>query len=52
MISPKENDIGRTVLYRRKETGIVTSYNMFFVFVRYGSDKNSKATNREDLEWE
>lgn len=51
MIKPREKDIGRAVIYRHKEEGTLTSYNMYFAFVRYGTDKNSKATNREDLEW-
>lgn len=34
-----------------KEEGIITSKNDKFVFVRYGSDVNSKATDPEDLEY-
>lgn len=34
-----------------KEEGMITSVNDKFVFVRYGNDANSKATNPEDLEY-
>lgn len=33
------------------EYGVITSVNEKFVFVRYGSDVNSKATNPEDLKY-
>lgn len=51
------NDIGRSVTYHGNfggplEHGVITSYNDLFVFVRYGADMNSKATNREDLTYD
>ncbi len=60
MINPKEEDIGRTVIYKSShwasnnppETGIITSFNEYVVFVRYGSDKHSKATLKADLSYE
>ncbi|SIO65351.1 hypothetical protein SAMN05443247_10544 [Bradyrhizobium erythrophlei] len=58
MIEPTEDDIGRGVVYTgnrypggRLEEGVITSFNDHRVFVRYGSDKGSKSTSREDLEW-
>lgn len=48
-----EQNIGNKVVYDRpycaKEEGVITSVNHKFVFVRYGSDCNSKATSPEDL---
>ena len=50
--------IGRTVVYlpsRRfgpLESGVITSTNDTFVFVRYGANQTSKATRPEDLEFE
>jgi hypothetical protein len=59
MIEPVEADIGRTVLYTgnryvggKPERGVITGFNHWTVFVRYGSDAHAKATSREDLEWE
>lgn len=51
------SNIGKKVIYtpfkdcsyKDKEEGIITSVNKVNVFVRYGSDVNSKATNPEDL---
>jgi hypothetical protein len=58
MIYPEEDDIGRTVVYTGKrypggklEEGVITSFTDYSVFVRYGTDKGSKATSRADLEW-
>jgi hypothetical protein len=58
MIEPTSADIGRAVVYTgnrypggKLEEGVITSFNDYRVFVRYGSDKNSKSTAREDLEW-
>lgn len=56
-ISPTNEDIGRRVVYReylgaKPESGVITSFNDAFVFVRYGTDAWSKATNSADLEWE
>jgi hypothetical protein len=33
------------------EEGVITSFNRYTVFVRYGAEKNSKGTARADLEW-
>jgi hypothetical protein len=59
MIEPTEADIGRTVLYTgnrfvggKTERGVISGFNHWTVFVRYGSDAHAKATSREDLEWE
>lgn len=57
MIHPTPNDVGRHVLYQstvreRRQRGVITSMNEFFVFVRYGADSASQATRRQDLEWE
>ena len=59
MIEPTQSDIGRQVLYIRDrdvfgdppEEGVITSFNEHCVFVRYGSDVQSKGTYRDDLEW-
>jgi hypothetical protein len=58
MIDPQASDIGRHVSYTGNrypggviEVGVITSYNACSVFVRYGDEKHSKATSREDLEW-
>jgi hypothetical protein len=58
MIDPQNSDIGRSVAYTGNrypgglsEVGVITSYNQTCVFVRYGNEKHSKATSREDLEW-
>ncbi len=51
-------DIGRTVVYTPpfkgspKETGMITSFNSNYVFVRFGSDTGSKACRYQDLEFE
>lgn len=57
-IDPQQSDIGRCVIYTGNrypgglpEIGVITSYNQVSVFVRYGDEKHSKATSREDLEW-
>ena len=55
-INPTQADIGRQVVYRTAprydaEEGVITSVNKTIVFVRYGSDVNSKATSRHDLDW-
>ena len=46
--------IGLLVVYRRKgqkpDQGVVTSVNDHYVFVRYGSQVGSAATNPADLE--
>ncbi len=54
MIDPTDEDIGRSVIYTGgslREEGVITSFNTHAVFVRYGSDKISKATFRKDLDW-
>lgn len=55
MINPTESDVGRAVKYSPRgsmfEVGHITSFNERYVFVRYGTDGNAKATRREDLEW-
>jgi hypothetical protein len=58
MIEPTSTDIGRSVIYTgnrypggKLEEGVITSFNIVMVFVRYGADKHSKATARADLEW-
>ena len=54
----KEEDTGRAVTWQerkgieRREFGVITSWNERFVFVRYGSDLHSKATNPEELEFD
>jgi hypothetical protein len=56
MIEPTDTDIGRLVIYHTAhnghgERGVITSFNERFVFVRYGTQSQSKATIRQDLEW-
>jgi hypothetical protein len=49
-MSTQKFEIGRSVVYiPTKETGIVTSKNESFVFVRYGDEMHSKATRPENL---
>jgi hypothetical protein len=56
MIDPTEKDIGRGVIYCQgkpwQESGVITSFNPSFVFVRYGSSRHGVATKREDLVYE
>lgn len=60
MIEPTDADIGRRVAYTgnalirrgRLDYGIITSFNVHLVFVRYGAGTNSAGTRREDLEWD
>jgi hypothetical protein len=59
MIEPTEADIGRRVVYTgnryvggKLERGVMTGFNHWTVFVRYGDEKAAKATSREDLEWD
>jgi hypothetical protein len=58
MIEPTAADVGRQVVYTgnrypggQPELGRITSFNSHCVFVRYGDDKHSKGTSRQDLEW-
>lgn len=48
-----KNSIGRKVVFDRTglplEEGVITSANDRFVFVRYGTDIHSKATDPDDL---
>jgi hypothetical protein len=59
MIDPSQADIGKRVVYTgnrypggQPEVGVITSFNAHCVFVRYGDDKHSKGTSRQDLEWQ
>lgn len=52
-----KNHNGRGVIYNspggdKRESGVITSWNGSFIFVRYGSHKQSAATRPEDLSWE
>lgn len=54
-IEKAAESIGRAVRYvhpsgRWSEDGIITSVNAHWVFVRYGTDQNSKATAPASLE--
>src|SRR6266852_2365640 len=58
MIEPTTSDIGRGVIYTgnrypggKLEEGVITAFNDYRVFVRYGADFHSKATSRPDLDW-
>lgn len=61
MLSPDVTnaDIGKRVIYRepvdypgrKVETGVISSFNAQYVFVRYRQGFTSAATRREDLEW-
>lgn len=49
-----KEDVGRKVIYDpgyKTEEGVITSFNDHYVFVRYGSDVQSKATNYSDLKY-
>ncbi len=53
-LTPK--DIGRAVVYRgnrfrEREEGTISAWNDRFIFVRYGNDPTSQATDPRDLEW-
>lgn len=49
-------DKGRAVIYTPKhgeqESGVITSWNDRFVFVRYGDELQSKATDPGDLQFD
>lgn len=57
MISPNGSDIGREVIYRachhgaKPESGVITSFNEHYVFVRFSALGGSKGCKREDLHW-
>ena len=53
-INEARDSIGLLVVYRRKgqksDEGVITSVNDRYVFVRYGTQVGSAATNAADLE--
>lgn len=56
MIEPTEADIGREVIYQGghpddRESGVISSFNDKFVFVRYRARQHGEATSREHLTW-
>lgn len=58
MIEPIAKDIGREVLYKGTRTrdqidkvGIITSFDLHCVYVRYGQHTTSVGNRRQDLEW-
>jgi hypothetical protein len=58
MIEPVAKDIGREVLYtgnrsrdRAVKIGIITSFDLHCVYVRYGQHTTSEGNRRQDLEW-
>jgi len=58
-MNPENIETGRKVVYtpfigcdpELREEGVITSYNDKFIFVRYGNDVNSKATDPQDIEY-
>lgn len=53
-IKVTKKDIGRLVIYNpgyKTEEGVITSFNDTYVFVRYGSEVQSKATYYRDLKY-
>lgn len=56
MINPQPGDESRSVVYlnhmNQREKGVLTSWNDYYVFVRYDEESSSKATRRVDLHWE
>jgi hypothetical protein len=54
-----EVEVGRKVIYtprgnyspKKLEEGVITSYNDVNVFVRYGDECQSKATDPDDLQY-
>jgi len=58
-IKLSEAEVGRKVIYipfeecdnSQKEYGVITGKNNWFVFVRYSTNINSKATRPEDLNY-
>ena len=62
MIEPTTKDVGRGVVYvprgpviagdLRRESGVVSSWNEYYVFVRFGALSTAMACRREDLQWE
>jgi hypothetical protein len=58
MIAPKQEDIGRLVIYTGNrgwggpiEEGVITSFNDAAVFVIYRGKLHPQATSHADLEW-
>lgn len=58
MINPTDKDIGRSVVYigdrypgAKPERGVIVAVTDHTVFVRYGADKHSRSTRRENLDW-
>jgi hypothetical protein len=58
MIEPIAKDIGREVLYtgtrgrdRTAKVGVITSFDLHCVYVRYDQHTTSKGNRRQDLEW-
>jgi hypothetical protein len=58
MIEPLDKDIGRKVLYTgtrgrdpTAKIGIITSFDLHCVYVRYGQHTTSEGNRRQDLEW-
>lgn len=53
-----DDDKGRAVIWKERkgieltDRGVITSWNDRFIFVRYGSDLHSKATNPSELQFE
>lgn len=55
MIDVTDKDIGRKVTYKNGKgfiaKGVITSYNIRFVYVKYGRSKHSQPTDPRKLEW-
>jgi hypothetical protein len=51
----KPDHVGQLVIYTPgsgpREDGVITSWNDKYIFVRYGADKISKATNPKYLDF-
>ena len=56
LVELTKKDVGRMVIYRVgspvEERGIITSWNKKYVFVRYGNNAGSQATEARDLKFE
>ncbi len=56
-MNPENIEVGRKVVYTpfigcdsdMREEGVITGYNDNFIFVRYGNDVSSRATDPADL---
>lgn len=58
MIEPVEKDIGREVQFigtrrpdQEAKIGIITSFDLHCVYVRYGRHTTSEGNRRQDLDW-